>query len=136
VTGSLPDRPDPVELLDTQAAFASRSSCRSATLGCWYHRSTFFRGRRRTERFEQNVVKARSKDSLKAFAKLTEIVDGELRIITDAPLIIPIEEVIPAAEHHRVDKLVRGVIRSYRRSLETDRRRPLDRYHHVHLARK
>ena len=37
------------------------------------------------KRFERNVAKARSKDSLRAFAKLTEIVDGEARIISDPP---------------------------------------------------
>ena len=92
--------------------------------------------RKQVARFEQNVAKAQSKDSLKAFAKLTEIVDGELRIISDAPLIVPVEEVIPAGEHHRIDGLVQDVIRSYRRSLATDRRRLLERYRYVHMARK
>ena len=44
------------------------------------------------KRFERNVAKAQSKDSLRAFAKLTEIVDGEPRIVSDPPLIVPIEE--------------------------------------------
>ena len=42
--------------------------------------------------FERNVAKARSKDSMRAFAKLTEVVDGERRIVSDPPLIVPIEE--------------------------------------------
>jgi uncharacterized protein (DUF2252 family) len=92
--------------------------------------------RKQVARFEQNVTKAQAKDSLKAFAKLTEIVDGEPRIVSDPPLIVPVEEVIPASEHHRVDDLVRGVLRSYRRSLATDRRRLLERYRYVHMARK
>ena len=44
------------------------------------------------------MAKARSKDSLKAFAKLTEIVDGEPRIASDPPLIVPIEEVASGVE--------------------------------------
>ncbi len=40
------------------------------------------------KRVEQNVAKARTKDSLKAFAKLTELVDGEPRIVSDPPLIV------------------------------------------------
>jgi uncharacterized protein (DUF2252 family) len=88
------------------------------------------------KRFERNMAKARSKDSLKAFSKLTEIVDGEPRIVSDPPLIVPIEEALPAAEHHRLDDLVRGVIRSYRRTLTADRRRLLERYRYVHAARK
>ena len=92
--------------------------------------------RKQIQRFEHNVAKAQSKDSLKAFAKLTEIVDGEPRIASDSPLIVPVEEVVPPAEHCRLDELVRGVIRSYRRSLTADRRRLLERYRYVHMARK
>jgi uncharacterized protein (DUF2252 family) len=88
------------------------------------------------KRFEHNLAKAQSKDSLKAFAKLTENVDGEPRIASDAPLIVPVEEVVPPAEHHQLEELVRGVIRSYRRSLAADRRHLLERYRYVHMARK
>jgi uncharacterized protein (DUF2252 family) len=88
------------------------------------------------ERFERNVAKARSKDSLRAFAKLTEVVDGEPRIAGDPPLIVPIEDVVPRAEHRRLDEYLRGVIRSYRGTLTADRRRLLERFHYVHAARK
>jgi uncharacterized protein (DUF2252 family) len=91
---------------------------------------------KQVKRFERNVAKARSKDSLRAFAKLTEIVDGEPRIASDAPLIVPLEEIVPPAEHHRLDDFVRGVIRSYRRTLTADRRRLLERFRYVHMARK
>jgi uncharacterized protein (DUF2252 family) len=87
-------------------------------------------------RFEKNVAKARTKDSLRAFAKLTEMVDGEPRIVSDPPLIVPIEEIVPPADHHRLDDYMRGVIRSYRRTLATDRRRLLERFRYVHAARK
>jgi uncharacterized protein (DUF2252 family) len=93
-------------------------------------------GRKQLERFERNVAKARSKDSLKAFAKLTKIVDGEPRIASDPPLIVPIEDAIPVAEHHRLDEFVREVIRSYGQTLMPDRRRLLERYRYVHAARK
>ena len=92
--------------------------------------------RKQIKRFEHSVAKAQSKDSLKAFAKLTEIVDGEPRIASDSPLIVPVEEVVPPAEHDRLDELVRGVIRSYRRSLTADHRSLLERYRYVHMARK
>ena len=91
---------------------------------------------RRVRRLERNVAKARSKDSLKALAKLTEIVDGEPRIVSDPPLIVPIEEVVPSAEHHGIDGFVRGVIRAYRRTLPADRRRLLERFRYIHSARK
>ena len=42
-----------------------------------------------------NLAKARTKDSMQAFAKLTHEVDGERRIIADPPLIVPIEDLLP-----------------------------------------
>jgi uncharacterized protein (DUF2252 family) len=91
--------------------------------------------KKQVKRFERNVAKAQSKDSLKAFAKLTEIVGGEPRIVSDPPLIVPIEEAL-TDERERLDELVRGVMRSYRRTLTADRRRLLERFRYVHAARK
>ena len=42
------------------------------------------------ERFDRNLAKARTKDSLAAFGKLTRIVGGEPRFVSDPPLIVPI----------------------------------------------
>ena len=84
-----------------------------------------------------NVAKARTKDSMQAFAKLTQQVDGERRIITDPPLIVPIEDLLPAGrERDEVEGEIRGIIRSYRRTLETDRRHLLENFDYVHMARK
>jgi uncharacterized protein (DUF2252 family) len=92
--------------------------------------------RKQARRLEQNVAKTRAKDSLRAFAKLTRMVDGKPRIISDPPLIVPIEEAVPASEVGRLDEYVRGVIRSYRQTLPDDRRRLLERFRYVHSARK
>ena len=46
------------------------------------------------KRAEQNLAKTQSKDSLKAFTKLTELVDGEPRIVADPPVVAPIEELV------------------------------------------
>ena len=88
------------------------------------------------KRFERNVAKARSKDSLRALSKLTTAVDGEPRIASDPPLIVPIEELVSGAEQVELEEFVRGVIRSYRRSLSADRRQLLERFRYVHSARK
>ena len=88
------------------------------------------------KQFERNLAKARSKDSLKAFAKLTTIVDGEPRIASDPPLIVPIEEVMSGVEAVELEEFVRGVIRAYRRTLSADRRRLLERYRFAHAAHK
>jgi uncharacterized protein (DUF2252 family) len=88
------------------------------------------------KRFERNVAKANAKDSLRAFSRLTHVVDGELRIISDAPLIVPIDELVPPGESAAVSDALRTVIRSYRRTLTGDRRRLLERFRYVHAARK
>ena len=47
------------------------------------------------KQFEKNLAKARSKDSIKAFNKLVQVVDGRPRLVGDPPLIVPIEDVLP-----------------------------------------
>jgi uncharacterized protein (DUF2252 family) len=88
---------------------------------------------RQVKRFDRNIAKARAKDSLRAWSRLTEIVDGRPRIVSDPPLIVPIEELLETERH---EQLLRGVIRSYRRTLSGDRRRLLERFHYAHAARK
>ena len=65
-----------------------------------------------------------------------EIVDGEPRIASDPPLIVPIEEVASGVEPVELEEFVRGAIRSYRRTLTADRRQLLERFRYVHAARK
>ncbi len=93
-------------------------------------------GRKQQKVFERNVAKARSKDSMRAFGKLTEVVDGKRRIVDDPPLIVPIEDVASGAAPHEIEEFLRGVIRSYRRTLAPDRRRLLERFRYGHAARK
>jgi uncharacterized protein (DUF2252 family) len=88
------------------------------------------------KRYEANKAKARSKDSLRALAKLTTTVDGEPRIVSDPPLIVPIEEVAAGAEEFDHAEFVHGLIRAYRRTLSPDRRQLLERFRYVHAARK
>jgi uncharacterized protein (DUF2252 family) len=88
------------------------------------------------KRGEQNLAKAQSKDSLRAFSKLTEIVDGEPRIGSDPPVVTPIEEILGDERLHELEARLRSVIRSYRRTLAADRRRLLERYRYVDAARK
>ena len=92
---------------------------------------------KRVKKAEADVAKARTKDSMSAFEKLTKIVDGEPRIISDPPLIVPIEELIPAEmERAPLHAELHNIIRSYRRTLETDRRHLLEQFRFVDLARK
>ncbi len=72
-----------------------------------------------------------------AFGKLTHLVDGEPRIISDPPLIVPIAELIRGEmDRAKLEAEVRNLIRGYRRTLETDRRHLLENFRFVDLARK
>ncbi len=88
------------------------------------------------KRAEQNLAKTQSKDSLKAFTKLTELVDGEPRIAADPPVVTPLEELVGEEGLDQAEEFMRNGIRSYRRTLTGDRRRLLERYRYVHAARK
>jgi len=81
------------------------------------------------------IDKAHTKDSTKALAKLTRVVDGERRTVGDPPLIVPIREILGEDTLDRGSE-VRQIVRTYRRSLPRDRRRLLERYRIVDLARK
>ena len=50
---------------------------------------------KRLKKAEASIEKSRTKDSMQAFEKLTHLVDGEPRIISDPPLIVPIDELLP-----------------------------------------
>ncbi len=83
----------------------------------------------------KGVDKARSKDSLRALEKLTEVVDGELRIRSEPPLLVPGEELVEEGQRGLAAVLA-GVLDSYRDSLAADRQHLLDGYEMRHIARK
>jgi hypothetical protein len=83
------------------------------------------------KRFDGNVAKARSKDSIRAFDRLTHLVDGHPRIISDPPLIVAIEELVSADDRAVLEDTLRKVIRSYRRTLTGDRRHLLERFRYL-----
>jgi len=88
---------------------------------------------KRRKVMEKNLAKTRAKDSLRAFGKLTTTVDGEPRIISDPPLIVPIEDL---ADGRDIDELARAINRGYRRTVQGDRKHLLERFRYVHAARK
>jgi uncharacterized protein (DUF2252 family) len=82
------------------------------------------------------VAKAQTKDSLRALDKLTHVVDGQRSIISDPPLIVPLEELFPGVEFDQMEGLFRDLLRRYRHSLSTDRRHLLEEYRFSQIARK
>lgn len=87
-------------------------------------------------RAEALLAQAPSRDSMQAFRKLTHNVDGQARIISDPPLIVPIEEVFPGAAADTVFAQMGELLASYRESLVSDRRHLFDGFRFVHMARK
>jgi uncharacterized protein (DUF2252 family) len=90
----------------------------------------------RLRRTENLIATARTKDSMQAFRKLTHDVDGDARIISDPPLIVPVEELYPGQEGETLVSQMADLLGAYRESLISDRRRLLDQYRFVHMARK
>ena len=88
------------------------------------------------KRFQKNVKKARSKDSLKAFKKLVRTVDGRPRLVGDPPLIVPLVELFPDLEVHHLEDALREILRSYRRSLRGDHRHLIEGFRFAGAARK
>jgi len=88
------------------------------------------------KRAERNLERARTKDSLKAFGKLTRMVDGRPRIVGDPPLIVPLDELVPPDQAVEAHDRLRTIIRSYRRTLTGDRRWLLERFRYADAARK
>ncbi len=87
-------------------------------------------------RTEKNIAKARSKDSVRALAKLTETVDGELRIRSDPPVVVPTRELFAPDQHAQLDAAVHAMLQRYRGTLSNDRRTLLERFRYVDSARK
>jgi uncharacterized protein (DUF2252 family) len=88
------------------------------------------------KRTEKALAKARTKDSMSAFSKLTRVVDGEARIVAEPPLIVPIGDLAQGAEREEMFDGLHELVRSYRQTLEHDRRVLLEEFRLTDFARK
>jgi uncharacterized protein (DUF2252 family) len=97
--------------------------------------------KKEARRAERHVAEAYTRDSTRVFAKRAGEVDGELRIVADPPLIVPIEDlvvpgsVVPGSEWEDPAPLIKKLLSSYRRSLG-HQGHPLEEFRYVHAARK
>ena len=81
------------------------------------------------------LAKARTRDSVSAFAKLTRTIDGEPRFIADPPLIVPIDDL----EEHGREKLFDALherMSAYRATLPHERRILIEQFQLSDFARK
>jgi hypothetical protein len=93
--------------------------------------------RRALKTAEANIAKARTRDSLQALSKLCERVDGQYRIVSQPPVVVPARDL--AATYgitEDLGELIHGELRSYRETLREDIRELLERFEYVDSARK
>ncbi|HTT27278.1 MAG TPA: DUF2252 domain-containing protein [Solirubrobacteraceae bacterium] len=92
--------------------------------------------RSQVKRTEAAIAKARTRDSMSAFSKLTERVNGQVEIVDQSPLIVPIRVLLSEGELQPWMDALHNMIRVYRLSLEQDRRRLLEQFQLTDFARK
>jgi uncharacterized protein (DUF2252 family) len=85
---------------------------------------------------ERRIVEARARDSVRVFTKRAAEVEGELRILSEPPLIVSIEDlVVPGSGWEDMEVTIQKLLRSYRRTLAHEHH-PIEEFRYVHAARK
>jgi uncharacterized protein (DUF2252 family) len=125
---------------------AMRDFAAMANLDVWYARADMdelqaqFESQlkvRQRQAVAKGLAKARTRDSMQEVAKLTRMVDGRPRIISDPPLVVPVDELIPDdMTRGRLESELTELIGKYQRTLETDRRYLLEQFEFCDMARK
>lgn len=91
------------------------------------------------------IKKAKRKNSIRAIRKLTEVVDGELRIVSDPPIVVPLRDLAnhigdelfsEPFEEEALARLMRAVLAKYCMSLPEDKRHIMNSYEAVDMAHK
>ncbi|MGZ4551251.1 MAG: DUF2252 domain-containing protein [Blastococcus sp.] len=92
--------------------------------------------KREARAHEDMVAKARSRDSTRVLARRADVIDGELRIVADPPIIVPIDDLArPGTAWEDPAPTIKKLLASYRRTL-SHHHHPLEEYRYVHAARK
>jgi uncharacterized protein (DUF2252 family) len=125
---------------------AMREFAAMTNLDVWYARAditelraqfdTQLRERQR-KALDKGVAKARTRDSMQELAKLTQMVDGRPRIVSDPPLLVPIDELVPAEQDRAtLEEELKALLAQYQRTLATDRQYLLHQFEFCDMARK
>jgi uncharacterized protein DUF2252 len=88
------------------------------------------------KRADKVLAKAYTSDSMKALSRLTAVVDGEPRIVSDPPLVESIDDLLPRDQAAAFRNSMHDLLRGYRSTLHPDRRRALEGFRMVDFARK
>ena len=85
---------------------------------------------------QKDLSSAAGKDSLRAFSRLTGMVEGQPRFRSNPPVLVPVDELLQGEERHSYKSAVEMALRSYRSSLPDERRYLYDIYRFRDMARK
>ena len=87
---------------------------------------------------QKTLAKAHTRDSLQALSKLCELVDGQYRIVSQPPILVPARDLAATFGLSPDDVLpvLHDQFRAYRATLQDDRRHLLERFQIVDAARK
>ena len=86
----------------------------------------------------KGAAKARTRDSLQALSKLGELVDGQYRIVSQPPIVVPVRDLAATygLSADEAERTIHDQFRAYRATLRDDQRRLLERFQLVDMARK
>jgi uncharacterized protein (DUF2252 family) len=124
---------------------AMRAFANQPLLDVWYAHLDIepalaeFRSQIKASRFKAAaaaLAKAHTRDSTQALRKLTTMTGGQRQIISDPPMIVPIEEIFSHMQADAIYEQLRAVVAKYRRTLQSDRRHLLEQFTLVQVARK
>ncbi|MGA8044830.1 MAG: DUF2252 domain-containing protein [Dermatophilaceae bacterium] len=91
---------------------------------------------RMRKRMLKSTEKARRRDHHRALDKLTEVIDGQRRIVSDPPLIVPVSELAQGLGREEIESFIAAVLEDYAATLRQDHRELLRSYTFVDMARK
>ena len=124
---------------DAMSGFATMS-----TLDVWYSHLDVDRllppflkalDRVKTPAVWKAIETARAHDSMQAFSRLAELRDGEPRIVSHPPLVVPLNEFAGEGEE-AIFESIRSMALAYRQTLQWDKRHLLEQYRMVDVAQK
>jgi uncharacterized protein (DUF2252 family) len=125
---------------------AMRRFADMSNLDVWYARADMDQVRSQFDNRMKNrqrktvaagLAKARTRDSTRDVARLTHLVDGLPQITSVPPLVVPLDELIPAhADREPIEADLATLMAGYRLTLETDRRAMLEQFQTLDVARK
>jgi uncharacterized protein (DUF2252 family) len=125
---------------------AMRAFAGMSNLDVWYARGDVEQLRaqfeatlssRQRKRLDKGLAKAMTRNNLQAFGKLTTMADGRVRLLSDPPVLVPVDELDLGDEGRAaVEAFLPDMIKRYSHTLDTSRRYLLEQYEFCDMALK